>query len=422
MSSFAVIAAVAADDDLANAQILSWDLQTGVPLPQHIWREAAVLDATLIPSRTNPFMPAHMLSTAIKTSALHTHMLQKERPVARWYGHERVCCVGAGPCGRWLAAGNEGGGMMVWELETGRMAAHLTDAHLRKINRIRFSRDGAVIVTVSDDGFAKVWALESLLQAGGVTSAAPLFAFNDHSSTVVDFCIGFGSSFRSCRLITCSSDGSCNMYDLADGACLARYKFPSPLTGCLMNATETMIFAASTSGDVYLVDLGADSHDVTQDASVKISEDSGRREQKLASMNGSPITRISLTLEESTLVTGDASGTISFWNIAGRMTTRQIGTGSLVPGGSIRWLEIVPKAALTRAEPLQTFGQLRRAFDAEGQQQAFDTILHGGVEEKQVSSSSLNDDQSEEVARLREENAMLKEAHRMLLESIQESF
>lgn len=420
---YAILAAVAADDDLSNAQILSWDLKTGVPLPQHLWREAAVLDATLVPSRTNPFMPAHFVSTALRTSAIHIHALQKERPVARWYGHERIGCVSSSPDSRWLAAGNDSGALMVWELETGRMWTQLADAHLRKINKVKFSRDGGAIVTVSEDGFAKVWALEALLQGG--STAKPVYAFSDHGQGLVDVYIGYGRSFRSSRLLTCSTDGSCILYDLADGALLARFSFPGQLTGCLMNATETFIFASSSAGEIFIVDLAADSVEIEKSSSVVLSADGKPREQRLVSSTGTAITRICFTADESLLLTGDASGHISVWNVEGRMITRQITTHTFVPNGAIRWLQIVPKAALTRSEPQHVFGQLRRAIDLEAKK-SIDTLILNKTAWPSVNHANQDSDanssvQSSEIEALREENCKLKEAHMKLLKSIKES-
>lgn len=408
-----LLAAVAADDDLANGQILSWDLGTGILLPQHVWKEAAVLDATMIPSRTNPFLPAHFASTAIRTSALHIHSLQKERPVARWYGHEKICAMGASADGRWLAAGNENGGLFLWEVETGRLYAQLVDAHLSKIYRATFSKDAAALATVSEDGFCKVWTVESLIL--GVSSATPLYAFSDHSKSVIDVHFGWGSSFRFSRLLTASSDGSCILYDLADGALLAKFNFPSPLTGCLMNATETLILASAANGNVYLVDIGSDSASITQEASIKVG--GKRNEQILSSHTGSHITRMTFTADEAFLVTGDASGVLTVWNVSGRMSVRQITTTSLVPGGSIRWIHVVPKAALTRNEPARTFGQLRRTVDIDAPV-TIDTFIHNNMHVETTEQNVASVD-NEELVRLREENSKLKEAHRRLLESIE---
>lgn len=413
-----ILAAVAANDDLANGQILSWDLTTGMPLHQHVWKEAAVLDATMIPSRTNPFLPAHFASTAIRTSALHIHSLQKERPVSRWYGHENICAMGASPDGRWLAAGNEKGGLFLWELESGRLYTHLVDAHLSKIHRVCFSRDGAALATVSEDGFCKVWTVESLIL--GVSSASALYSFSDHSKGVIDAHFGWGRSFRSSRLLTASTDGTCILYDLADGARLGKFNFPAPLTGCLMNATETLILASAVNGNIYLVDIGSDAAEIFHNASIKVGGQ--RNEQVLPGNSNSPITRMAFTADEAFLVTGDASGIVTVWNISGRMTVRQINTGPLVPGGSIRWIQVVPKVALTRNETVRAFGQLRRGVDVDAPI-TIDTYIHSNMQfsSAEHTKPSSSPTEANELERLREENAKLKEAHRRLLESIESS-
>lgn len=75
--SWALLAGFAADDDLANGQVMAWDLTNGACLSQSVWREAAIQDAAMVPSQGNPLLPAYFVSTAIKTSAIHIHSLTK---------------------------------------------------------------------------------------------------------------------------------------------------------------------------------------------------------------------------------------------------------------------------------------------------------------------------------------------------------
>ncbi len=410
---YAILVASAADDDLANGQVLTYDLNTGIAMPQHVWKEAAIQDAALLPSQTCPLYPSYMVSTAIRTSAIHIHSLQKERPVARWYGHERLSCIVASPDGRWLVAGNENGAVLVWEVETGRMLGFHVDAHLRRVNKVAFTKDGACLVSVSEDGFCKVWSFETLVTN---TIPSPLFSFSDHSKCITGLHIGYsGSSFRNGRILTSGLDGFVFLYDLSDGACLAKFTLPAPLTGCLMNATETLLLASSSSGEIYLVDIGSDAEDIQSEVASSFANT--RSKYKL--VNGSrSVTCMAWSFDETKLVTGDASGMVTVWNVEGRTVIRQINTASMVPGGACRWIQVVPKQALTRTQPIRTFGQLKRAPDMDTPL-SFDALLSNN-KPKESNPVRSPPDNHEQYMKLLEEHEKLKDVHRRLLESVKD--
>lgn len=314
------------------------------------------------------------------------------------------------PDGRWLVAGNDAGALLVWDLGTGRMHASMPDAHLRAVHRVRFSRDGAVVVSASADAFSKVWALDALVSG----DVQPQHTFSDHTKAVVDVCVGFGSRFDRCRAVTCSADATCCLYDLADGALLGRFSFPAALTCVAMNAAETLLLAGAEDGNIYLVDLGGDQHEVAQAAAITINRDASGA--KLCGA-GSPVVQMSWAADESLLVSGDRAGNLTVWDVASRLGVRQIATAAAVPNGAVRWLQVVPRAALTRSEPPRAFGQLRRSTDAAPPAAIEATVsLASCLPARQPAAAAAGD--ADELARLREENEQLRQAHRRLLDSI----
>lgn len=390
-SSWVIIGAVAAEDDLASGQISTWDLSTGTALPELAWKEVAVQDACLLPSRQNPFLPAYLASTALRTAALHIHWLAggKDRPVARWYGHDQVGRLAGSACGRWLAGGSEKGGLVVWDLETGAMLASTPDAHLRRITSVKFTTNN--IITASEDGTVKVWSLDTLLSSP-VTK--PKFIFDGHPSMVADLHVGLTQG----RLLSCSSDGTTLIHDLTDGLPLAKYRIPVGLTHCLMNATETCLFLAGQDGDVYLIQL-----DKPEEASVK-----------LASPSGKPLKSMALSPDEACLVTADTAGLIVAWSVAGRTVQRQIQAAA-----PVHWLTVIPRAALNRknAELPRAFPQLRKAQDQTADANTIETLLFP-LASTLAATTAVPTTTDLELEALRVEHEKLKEAHRTLLDSV----
>jgi pre-rRNA-processing protein IPI3 len=420
-----VLAAVAADEDLAGGQMMCWDVQSGSILPQHVWREAAVQDACLLPSMARPLLPGYVVSVAPRTSAIHIYSLQKERPLARWYGHDRIRCVAASQDGRWLAAGNEAGSLFLWDLSSGALHGFVATAHLQRVSKVEFSADGAVVITASEDGWVKVWPVASLLSE---RLPKALLSFGDHKKGVDTFYIGFGgASWRTCRLLTASSDKTLALYDLADGARLASFAVPSVPARVLMDAAETKIFAGCQDGNIYVFDLAADNDDIARAAlqATSIGQANVPSRYRLAG-SGKAVTGLCWTPDERLLIASDAGGKVTFWDPVGGRSTRQVSAASVVPGGSIRWLQVVPKEALSQAAADQfplLFPQLRRQRDDDATAPASYLHLNNvGAVTADIMASNASEDESlrKDYGQLKEEHARLLAAHAALLKATSE--
>jgi pre-rRNA-processing protein IPI3 len=98
------------------------------------------------------------------------------------------------------------------------------EAHYRKINVIKFTQDGAAIITGSEDSAVHVWQLSRsaiLTQRVHKTNSHPVFrlldealqneipspycSFSEHTLAVTDIVVGIGE-FHSCRVLTTSLD------------------------------------------------------------------------------------------------------------------------------------------------------------------------------------------------------------------------
>ena len=99
-------------------------------------------------------------------------------------------------------------------------------AHLGQVSTIRFSLDGAHLITASNDATVKVWRTSDLVRRGGSaeltgTTAPARHTWSDHSLPVTDVFCGYGGIGS--RVVTASKDCSCKLYELASGALLRSF-------------------------------------------------------------------------------------------------------------------------------------------------------------------------------------------------------
>ncbi|VTR99487.1 wd40 repeat-containing protein : WD40 repeat-containing protein OS=Singulisphaera acidiphila (strain ATCC BAA-1392 / DSM 18658 / VKM B-2454 / MOB10) GN=Sinac_3618 PE=4 SV=1: Pkinase: WD40: WD40 [Gemmata massiliana] len=83
------------------------------------------------------------------------------------YAHsEPISVVAASNDGRWIAIGDERGGVVLWDATTGRTHVRLGE-HSRRVTAAAFSQDGRYFATGSYDGSVRVWPVD------GFATAAP---------------------------------------------------------------------------------------------------------------------------------------------------------------------------------------------------------------------------------------------------------
>lgn len=64
----------------------------------------------------------------------------------------------------YCAVGTATGKLMLWEVGSGKLLAVLEKAHYRGVSALRFTDDGAFLLSGGDDAMVHVWRLSSLLR------------------------------------------------------------------------------------------------------------------------------------------------------------------------------------------------------------------------------------------------------------------
>jgi pre-rRNA-processing protein IPI3 len=151
------------------------------------------------------------------------------------------------------------------------------DAHYRQITVLRFTRDGAALLSGSDDSGVNVWSVSRsiymhislclhphahkprLCDDGCQNDlAVPHCSLSDHTLPITDIICGAGS-FPRCRVLTSSLDHSVKLWDLSTRShpLLTTFQFPKPITCLAWDLCERFFFAASSDdeGSVHRMNL-----------------------------------------------------------------------------------------------------------------------------------------------------------------------
>lgn len=122
---------------------------------------------------------------------------------------------------------------------------------------------------------------------------------------------GVGSSFR---VYSGARDGTVCVYDASDGMLLLKISLPfdvksTTLESIAVSSSESCLYLASSDGNVYIVDMLAES-----EVGDSVYHSSKKVESRLIGSPQSPLTSIVLSLDEKFVLTGALDGTLSLWS------------------------------------------------------------------------------------------------------------
>ena len=156
---------------------------------------------------------------------------------------EKLCCIDVDPLGDYCAGGTASGRLYLWEASLPSVLRNMCDdvfiqiasgilfnsfeAHYRRLSVLRFTRDGAGLVSVSDDSGVNVWSMSRSFRCYFDTKGprdahiplrlldedlqtevpTPYCSFSEHTLPVTDVLCGIGA-FTTCRIFTSSIDHS----------------------------------------------------------------------------------------------------------------------------------------------------------------------------------------------------------------------
>lgn len=243
---------------------------------------------------------------------------------------EKLTCLALDPNAEFCAGGSAHGRIYLWEVASG-ILFNSWDAHYRQVNVLKFTHDGAALISGSDDSGVSVWTMSSLLDDDLQNEApTPYCMLSDHTLPITDIVCGVGL-FPTCRVLTSSMDNCAKIWDLSTKSLLTTFQFAHPVESVVWDKTERMFFAALTDGTLHQINLfrrrdgqpeaigGAGLSDIIRTN----EEESGSRPKRVISV-GASVASMSISLTGSTLLVGTTAGTINIYDIASHQLLRSI--------------------------------------------------------------------------------------------------
>lgn len=133
-------------------------------------------------------------------------------PISKLILPSPLTCLALSPQGSHLACGTDQGLLLFYHLPTGQILSSFS-AHYRRINCLKFTKDGKGLISASQDSRISVWSCASLVnhndnQSGGEVVINPYTTFNDHSLPITDLVCEETCELIRGRVWTCSLDGT----------------------------------------------------------------------------------------------------------------------------------------------------------------------------------------------------------------------
>lgn len=293
-----------------------------------------------------------MLASQPEKAILNVYNFQKDQLSLKIVLPEKLTCIALDRRGDMCAGGTAEGRIYLWETASGIMY-NSWDAHYRQVNVVRFTNDGAALLSGSDDSGVSVWSVSRLVDEDRQNEPlAPYCTLSDHTLPVTDIICGIGL-FPDCRILTSGVDHTVKLWDLSSRTLLTTFQFPQPISQLAWDVTERLFFAASADGSIHQMNLFRERETklggiVTEAIGgggvtdiIRVDDDESReaRKKRLISV-GQPISSICISLSSTILLVGTSDGLIHLYDIPSHQLLRTISTHK---GMSIAHLETMIK-------------------------------------------------------------------------------
>ncbi|PPR03196.1 hypothetical protein CVT26_008044 [Gymnopilus dilepis] len=333
-----------------SGSIFLHDIQTGATLASFKQTNAGPHSLATLKSKST--QGGFILASQPDKSIMNVYNFQKDQISLKIVLPEKLTCIALDHRGDFCAGGTAAGRIYLWETASGIMYSSW-DAHYRQVNVLRFTNDGAALISGSDDSGVSVWSVSRLVDDDTQNEPiVPYCTLSDHTLPVTDIICGIGV-FPDCRVLTSSVDHSVKLWDLSSKTLLTTFQFPQAITHIAWDVTERLFFAASSDGSIHQVNMfreresklggivteavgGAGVTDV-----IRIDDDATREARKKRLIRvGQPIASICISLTSTILLVGTAEGSIHLYDVPSHQLLRTISSHK---GLSIAHLETMIK-------------------------------------------------------------------------------
>ncbi|KAJ9476851.1 Pre-rRNA-processing protein IPI3 [Pseudozyma hubeiensis] len=232
--------------------------------------DPAFHSVSIVPTSPNPAISGTgglVLQLENNKAVLNIFSWQRDHLLQRIILPSKLSCIACSPNGELVAGGSYDGRIFLWQIASGDLLASF-DAHYRSVTVLKWTSDGAGLVTGSEDARILVWSLAGLLAPHDQTSSsitssehnpAPYCTLADHNLAITDLHISSGRFPHQVMILSSSSDASVKLWHLQTRSLLSTFVFEQPIHRVVLDCTERFFFAAtsptSSHNLVYRIDL-----------------------------------------------------------------------------------------------------------------------------------------------------------------------
>ncbi|KLO17981.1 pre-rRNA-processing protein IPI3 [Schizopora paradoxa] len=317
------------------------DLQTGSLLANFKQTNASANCTAVL--KTKNGQGGFVLAAQPDKPVLNAYVFQKDQIALKMVLPEKLSCIAVDNDGDYCAGGTALGRIFLWEagsnlrlimsIASG-ILFNVWDAHYQRISVLRFTQDGAGLISGADDSGLSVWSISRLLSNGMQGELpTPYCSLSDHTLPITDVACGVGV-FPSCRVLSTSLDHSVKLWDISSRTLLTTFMFPNPIIRLAFESTERTFFAASSddAGTIHQVKL------------YRRREADGRRAGGFEAVGGGgvdeairldanaertitvgqPVSAMAISLNASSLIVGTENGLVNVYDIASHQLLKSI--------------------------------------------------------------------------------------------------
>lgn len=223
-----------------------------------------------IPTSSNPSVSGSgglVFQLENNKATLNVYSWQRDHPLQRIILPSKLSCIACSPNGELIAGGSFEGRIFLWQVATGDLVASF-DAHYRPVSVLKWTSDGAALVSGGEDARIMVWSLTGLLAPHDQTSSSitssehnptPYCTLSDHHLAITDLAISSGRFPHQITVFSSSADSTVKLWDLRTRSQLSTFVFEQPIHRVVLDCTERFFFAATSPNSeqslVYRIDL-----------------------------------------------------------------------------------------------------------------------------------------------------------------------
>ncbi|KAI5854050.1 WD40-repeat-containing domain protein [Tricharina praecox] len=231
-----------------------------------------------------------------------------------------ITILSASPCGMFLAAGNAGGRVYVWELATARVVAPPT-VHLQKISALAWGRGGHLVVG-SEDATVSVWSLPVLLNTLSDAPRPPERVLNRHIHAVTAVAVGGATSGGPSELlVTAGRDRTIITWELHTGQHLRTYMVSGIPLCVTLDPAERAMYVGFEEGGIQCVEFHSATAGSGKEMTIEeyadvpvtvVSEVWGTDD----SADGRSVLSLAVNYEGNMVVSGNQRGEVGVWDVS----------------------------------------------------------------------------------------------------------